>query len=281
MAISKLHTSASLKQVMDKFEEISLYDFSNIDIITASELPVSGKEGQVCVITNVKPNKIIVDFDDASYSFNNGDIFLKCYINDGVSYNFIVESNNIKININLRECLIKKNNSFVRGKAYIFMSGKWVDMDSSMVLYDAPYFFNQDVYGNFDRYTYTQHSPSEGLYSEFYSNKNGYMYMYNQSNSNLSSVQSIVTTNTINMIPYKKIQFDIKATIFSGVLHLGLTHDKGYEVNPKYTLSSSFDGIIEIDISNVNQDMYVGFSTSAGLYGGSVKVEFRSIRLLV
>ena len=281
MSISKLTSNASLKQVMDKFEEISLKDFSNIDIITAKTLPINGKEGRVCVITDTTPSKIIIDFSDASYSFNNGDIFLKCYINDGVSYNFIVESNNIKINIYLRECLIKKNNSFVRGKAYIFISGRWVDLDSSMVLYDAPYFFNQDVYGNFDRYTYTHPSPSEGLYSEFYSNQNGYMYMYNQSNSHLSSIQSIVTTNTINMIPYKKIQFDIKATIFSGALHLGLTHDKRYEVNPKYTLSSSFDGIIEIDISNVNQDMYVGFSTSTDLYGGSVKVEFRSIRLLV
>ena len=41
MAISKLSTSASLKQVMDKFEEISIQDFSksNIDIITAKTLP--------------------------------------------------------------------------------------------------------------------------------------------------------------------------------------------------------------------------------------------------
>ena len=29
-----------------------------------------------------------------------------------------------------------------------------------------------------------------------------------------------------------------------------------YQVNPKYTLSSSFDGIIEIDISNVNQNYH-------------------------
>ncbi len=34
MAISKLSTSASLKQVMDKFEEISIQDFSSIDVIT-------------------------------------------------------------------------------------------------------------------------------------------------------------------------------------------------------------------------------------------------------
>ena len=36
MSIEKLPTSASLKEVMDKFEEISFQDFSSIDIITAS-----------------------------------------------------------------------------------------------------------------------------------------------------------------------------------------------------------------------------------------------------
>ena len=58
MAISKLSTTASLKQVMDKFEEISLQDFSSIDIITASELPAKVKEGQIVIITQNTPNKI-------------------------------------------------------------------------------------------------------------------------------------------------------------------------------------------------------------------------------
>ena len=281
MAISKLPTSASLKQVMDKFEEISLYDFSNIDIITASELPVSGKEGQVCVITDVKPNKIIVDFDDSLHSFNNGDVFLKCYINDGASYDFIVKSNNIQININLRECLIRKNDSFIRGKAYIYINDVWVDMDSSIVLYDAPYFFNQNLYGSFDLAWYSQHIPSTGLYTEFYHDKDGYMYICNKGNSYESSYQGIVTTNAINMIPYSKIQFDIEAVVTNGELHLGITNDKRMQVNPKYTLSSNFNGVIELDISNINQDMYVGFSATANTYSGKVEVIFRSIKLLI
>ena len=61
MTISKLPTSASLKQVMDKFEEISLADFSSVNIITASELPSKGKEGQICIITNITPNNIFLD----------------------------------------------------------------------------------------------------------------------------------------------------------------------------------------------------------------------------
>ena len=41
MTISKLPANASLKQVMDKFEEISFQDFSSMDIITSTELPIT------------------------------------------------------------------------------------------------------------------------------------------------------------------------------------------------------------------------------------------------
>ena len=77
MAISKLSTTASLKQVMDKFEEISLQDFSSIDIITASELPVKVKEGQIVIITQNTPNKIYVSFDTNEISLSYNDILLK------------------------------------------------------------------------------------------------------------------------------------------------------------------------------------------------------------
>ena len=79
MAISKLSTSASLKQVMDKFEEISLQDFSksNIDIITAKTLPSVVKEGQIVIITQNTPNKIYVSFDTNEISLSNNDILLQ------------------------------------------------------------------------------------------------------------------------------------------------------------------------------------------------------------
>ena len=77
MAISKLSTTASLKQVMDKFEEISLQDFSSIDIITSSELPAKVKEGQIVIITQNTPNKIYVSFDTKEISLSNNDILLQ------------------------------------------------------------------------------------------------------------------------------------------------------------------------------------------------------------
>ena len=42
MSIEKLSTNASLKQVMDKFEEISLTDLFSLNIIIRNELPSSG-----------------------------------------------------------------------------------------------------------------------------------------------------------------------------------------------------------------------------------------------
>ena len=79
MAISKLSTSASLKQVMDKFEEISIQDFSrsNVDIITAKTLPSVVKEGQIVIITQNTPNKIYVSFDTNEISLSHNDILLQ------------------------------------------------------------------------------------------------------------------------------------------------------------------------------------------------------------
>ena len=76
MTISKLPTSASLRQIMDKFEEISLQDFSSIDIITASYLPSMVKNGQIVIITSTKPSKIYISTDASDITLGNTDILL-------------------------------------------------------------------------------------------------------------------------------------------------------------------------------------------------------------
>ena len=61
MAISKLNSNASLRQVMDKFEEISLSDFPNIDIVAKSKLPSQVKNGQIVCVSNNVNGKIYFD----------------------------------------------------------------------------------------------------------------------------------------------------------------------------------------------------------------------------
>ena len=50
MPINKLSSNASLREVMDKFEEISFQDFSSLDIVVKTELPKTVKNGQYVII---------------------------------------------------------------------------------------------------------------------------------------------------------------------------------------------------------------------------------------
>ena len=78
MAINKLPTSASLKDVMDKFEEISLQDFSSIDIVVAKQLPGTVKDGKIVIIEEEKINKIICNtkpYEDVT--LNNNEVYIK------------------------------------------------------------------------------------------------------------------------------------------------------------------------------------------------------------
>ena len=78
MAISKLPTSASLKEVIDKFEEISLQDFSSIDIVVAKQLPDTVKDGKIVINEEEKINKIICNtklYKDVT--LNNNEVYIK------------------------------------------------------------------------------------------------------------------------------------------------------------------------------------------------------------
>ena len=130
MTISKLPTSASLRQIMDKFEEISLQDFSSIDVITASELPVSGKEGQVCIVTDTEPNNIYFDYTKPSMS--NTDIFIQ-YYNDELYETFQVSSKNKKINLKIRNVIQVKNNVQVNVKGYIYKDANWIALEPEKI----------------------------------------------------------------------------------------------------------------------------------------------------
>ena len=82
MTISKLPANASLKQVMDKFEEISFQDFSSMDIITSTELPSTVKNGRVVIITSINPENIICSFFYNDFELNEGDINIKLSDNE-------------------------------------------------------------------------------------------------------------------------------------------------------------------------------------------------------
>ena len=123
MTISKLPTSASLKEVMDKFEEISLQDFSSIDVITAEKLPNGGKEGQLCIITDTKPSSILFNYDNTIDIDETEILILYNTVNSYQEYN--INTSNINMKLRLRYVIQKINGVNTTKKGYVYLEGKW------------------------------------------------------------------------------------------------------------------------------------------------------------
>ena len=128
MAISKLSTTASLKQVMDKFEEISLQDFSKpgIDIITARTLPSVVKEGQIVIITDISS-----ELNSQVYFTNCGTAIPMGKL--GVSYSITENEKVLNLNFGNTSAEIYLNKAYrnTNGKldsveCYLGKDGKWI-----------------------------------------------------------------------------------------------------------------------------------------------------------
>ena len=122
MAINKLPTSASLKEVMDKFEEISLQDFSKgLDIEIRKELPSEVKEDKIVIINNENLDVYFVSNEDDVPS-------------NAIGIKYSVDINGNGVYLDLKTSTIKlylksafKNINSLGSSldAYIGKNGKW------------------------------------------------------------------------------------------------------------------------------------------------------------
>ena len=148
MSISKLPTSASLKEVIDKFEEISLADFSNIDIIVRSELPSNGKEGQICVLSSINPNNIIISRYEDDFIKNETDIFVQIDSIKSYAQQFEVKGNNKKIYMYIDAIFQVVDGVLERLSSKIYKDGSWQDLtDTGFYAFDGGAYKNIDFFG--------------------------------------------------------------------------------------------------------------------------------------
>ena len=275
MAISKLPTSASLKQVMDKFEEISLQDFSSIDIITASELPSKGKEGQLCIITNITPNNIFLDYKERELSEN--DIFIQTNIpsNDNGEYKqFNVADKRSKISVYIRQIIQKTSSSYVDLDGYIMVEGEWIKLiGDKLELYS---------YGAASDLLYPMQRYNSFSRNEF-SYKSDHIYMFT-SNTTSSASQRLYTKEKINLSSYNYVNFLVDTSVdtynpegsfyFSVVKNVDLfsTSHPSSDIVATFSkeFSTSYIGeknlIVSLDISNLKEEFYIMMGLSAGPY---------------
>lgn len=268
MAITKLPSSASLKQVMDKFEEISLQDFSSIDIITASSLPSTVKNGQVCIITDVTPSKIYLDY--VKPTLLESEIYIQ-YYNIDTFDTFNISSSNKNIKLKLRNIVQKKNGVETNVVGYIGLNDNWkplvppnIDIyNNGLVSNDVGSIRILDKIGNTKITLNSTHIAGSATAN---------------SNPGASRTSSgiITHTNSINLSAYKKLYVDLSCSFMKAISSVGGGAKIGvFNSDGGIIASNNLDyikktnggtdslwevdrGVYELDISNINGEYFVG-----------------------
>ena len=255
MTISKLPTSASLKQVMDKFEEISLQDFSSIDIITASELPSVVKEGQIVIITQNTPNKIYVSLSNDEINLNQNDILLQ--VSSQNTNKKPLYCRDKEICLTYKSCI--QNEKYL--ESYYGEDGEWVQ-----ITYTNTYILrNGEVeMGNF---------LLVGGINRDTLLKNGNLNL--KVDGSTTAYGYVANNKYLDLSMYSKLFVKISSMILSPIssswlqnnnyIEFGIANDASgsgfYSVKQNYTNTTSSktynDLLVEIDISKVNNGYFL------------------------
>lgn len=285
MAINKLPTSASLKDVIDKFEEISLQDFSSIDIVVAKQLPNTVKDGKIVIIEEEKINKIICNtkaYEDVT--LNNNEVYiklnnhedngaLKCEIvNNMHLFNYYISAIYKKIGGTITHCkdiYMGIDGVWVKVldaiKVDIFANGKFKDGLSLKVGYlDSGATCIEDISNESDTY-------SNCIYIK-------------QGTSFANEAATCVMSRPTDVTNYKKLAFVLESLNSGSVsgtvnLYLGLhTESQGHVAGLKAKYSRNVANAVtstllcEIDISKLTGEHYI----QLGIYGSGAakRVEY-------
>jgi hypothetical protein len=255
MSIEKLSSNASLKEVMDTFEaiDLKLSNFSDIDIIYASELPPNGREGQLCVITSVNPSKCILSKFKPS-KMNESEIYI-CI--DGIKSQkiFYYKSKNTEVRFHLLDITQKINGLEKKLNSYIYTNSTWVKVTSAMLLaYQSGKFYNTDILGG------EELTCIEGT---------GDVIEYNEDHI---GVYVVTTYGHVNYKFPNKIDLTLYSKLYATISSLDCDNNRCFKLGVYRNNSSQFkvetstgsEGTISVNISNLTGLHDVGFLVSYG-----------------
>lgn len=253
MSIEKLSTNASLKDVIDKFEEISLMDFSSLNVITATELPSKGKEGQLCIITDIEPNMIYFDYIEPDLA--ESEIFLQYKLDDSHE-DFNVSSSKANIRVKIRSICQIKNGVKTSLNGYVYIGDEWKYIGV------APIIIFKEGIGDISSITggYKAYLSKDGTHSV----NSNYIHIYTSPSANYSTYHGIISVNGIDVTDYTKMKIDVAVSRTSSsvsptaMISLSNTSAGGGWVVQK-VLGVSGRGVIELDITNVTGINYIDF----------------------
>lgn len=255
MAINKLPTNASLKEVMDKFEEISLSDFSNIDVVVKSELPNEVENGQIVVISN-NYNNITIAYDYPSSPLLN-DVFVR-----------ITDKNQCKFEVGINKKIVvyvfgawKYNGSnWDRINSYIGFNNEWFPMNKEILFENG----NGLAY---EKYFTTRKSWENGntrVGQITFTNDCIIMEddLSNMSKSNYSHIKS--KTIDFKDIDYVYVEYEIKNR-WNATQYI-----QAGTVKHSITARTVSRNVLKLDMRNYNEisdiTFYIGYTSGASAY---------------
>lgn len=281
MAISKLASNASLRQVMDKFEEISLMDFSSnvslaIDIITASSLPSTVKNGRIVVVTNTTPTNIIFDYK-APASKVHGDLFIQTYAQD--LKKFEIKSDNKKVILNIKNVSQYLNGSYSIAKAYLGVNGSWVPLfDTKLYLFDNGNQYNATTggYG-----TYVTKGQDIRPYVNGYANDSALSFIYTNTANNDQSNAYISTAININFSSYSTLKIEFESNLSPVAAHkIYIEIYLGDTLVGSFVPSIANGPTVSINVSSINSSGILKlYAHKGGAYGTSGEVHISKMWL--
>lgn len=272
MTISKLSTSASLKQVMDKFEEISIQDFSksNIDVITAKTLPSVVKEGQIVVITDKTPGKIIVDSSKTTSAISDNDIVIYHNTEGSTVNKFSVKGNNKEFNSYVSTAMQKTSGALKAKSAYIGVNGSWNQFSYETLYVWQPSIDTLPDFGIKSSWLYDSNAGNPKNFSYTVSGSSEVFQIYaTQANGYSSNDGAVIYYKTpIDVTPYTKLKVKLAGTMSSGgtyyeKLTFGLVKGEpkfngltfAVSAIPSYTTFSEFT----LDVTKLTGSYYIAF----------------------
>ena len=175
---------------------------SVLDIISATELPATGRENQICVITDNPVNNFLtsINFNDKNTVTNENIIFiyenpLSCLLPLQMDNNGI--TNNCYINT------IYQGNTIL--SSYIYQNNNWNQLTEDALNVISYEYYNNDVFGNMA--LPSQNNYGDSIAPPLVLNSEGLVL----NNYNYSTV-SCVTTNQIDFNKYSKARISYKST---------------------------------------------------------------------
>ena len=246
MSIGKLSSNASLKEVMDKFEEISLIDMLNIDVKLYTKLPSEVKNGQLAILSDNTDLEIILSSKESDAKDN----CVFCYIGNIEEDKKSFSIKNIKLYFKYIHKIV--NNVKTNLIAYVGIDGEWVKVvDNNLILYDN---------GQYPHYQTKGEKLEKALMgSKFNFTEEDTSLLVRGSSSGGSQEWAILSSiNAIDLTNYSYLKIQIADYSISGNATFARLDVATNRTGTNYIAMSSIrgNGTISLNVSNITSIAY-------------------------